>query len=138
MLRKNIYIPEDLEPKWNKIDNKSGFVQEALRIQQPLLDEALSRIASRLSDNEIKLIIDVLNSTSYNKMLIKNLSLEIKDSAQYSDIGSKFDMDIDNLVNKIKSSETIEKWALIREINIFTNNNKDNGSLDDLIDYLRK
>lgn len=106
-------IMAELE-KRAEYDNISGAINKSLERYYSLLGRARAELRSRLSDAECALILDALNGSLFaDTSSISMIWAEIEDACSLDSLYSKWEVDGEALVAKLRSASLIEAAALV-------------------------
>lgn len=105
-----------------RFDFASSGIEEILNRYKDLI--AIEKRNLNLTKNEAMLIVDSLNSTMKNLMVVQGLEANIEDSFFYEHLDAKWDVDGDLLLEKIKNYNNLQKLAILDGVEYYWQNSQ--------------
>lgn len=103
-----------------RFDFASSGVEEILNRYKDLI--AMEKRDLGLTKNEAMLIVDSLNSTMKNLMVVQGLAFNIEDGIHYEGLDEKWEVDGKALLEKIKNYNNLQKLAILDGVEYYWQN----------------
>jgi hypothetical protein len=104
----------------SRFDFASSGVEEILNRYQQLITIEKRKLG--LSKNEIMLIIDSLNSTMKDMMVVQMMHASVEDSCHYDNLDKKWEVDGKVLAEKIKNMNNLQRLAILDGVEYYWKN----------------
>lgn len=106
----------------SRFDFASSGVEEILNRYKELI--AIEKRNLGLTKNEAMLIVDSLNATIKDMMVIHGLEYNIEDGIHYEGLDEKWEVDGKALVEKLKSMNNLQRLAILDCVEYYWQNSQ--------------
>lgn len=106
----------------SRFDFASSGVEEILNRYKELI--AIEKRNLGLTKNEAMLIVDSLNATIKDMMVIHGLEYNIEDGIHYEGLDEKWEVDGKALVEKLKSMNNLQRLAILDGVEYYWQNSQ--------------